>query len=392
MAETAEKQGTALEIFMGEMLPPDRATELYASLPKHINRDRFNRNLWNAMMQSPDLMRYDPHLVYREVSRIAALGLLLDRDLGEAYLIEAWNGKTQRKEPQARIGYRGLIKLAKQSGKIKKINAREVRKNDFFDILQGSREELVHKPLLFGDPGSPIAYYSVVTMNDGDTDFERMTIDEVHGIRDRSDAWRAFKDGKIKLTPWATDEGEMAKKTVIRRLCKRVEQSPELAEAIRIEDEAEFSHMRDVTPVAARPTLVAPPAPKAPIVAPHQGGRQRPASPKRVTIEPRKKGAYKDMARQEPLEAEQATPKGAGGGLRYAQEDSGAHLDALVRDLGDPMTPAELHDFVVTNAATVQRMIPEHQKIAEQRLADRAIEVLDGPNLPSFLPGDDGAP
>lgn len=392
MAETAEQQGTALERFKEQMLPPERAEALWASLPRHINKDRFERNLVNALMQSPDLMRYDPRLVYREVSRVAALGLLLERDLGEAYLIEAWSGKTQRKEPQARIGYRGLIKLAKQSGKIKKVNAREVREHDFFDILQGTKEELVHRPLLFGDPGQPIAYYAVATMTDGETDFERMTVDEIHAIRDRSDAWKAFRDGKIKITPWATDEGEMAKKTVIRRLCKRVEQSPELTEAIRIEDEAEFAHLRDVTPASSRPTLVAPSAPKPAIVAPSPGRRQ--AAPKgRVTIEPRKGSAYKDMARQEPLEPEKAPPKGEGG-LRYAEEESGARLDALIQNLGEPMSVDELFAFVDNNAPMVQRMIPEHQKLAEQRLSDRAQEIIEGDeaDMPVFLPtgGDNG--
>ncbi|TIW78978.1 MAG: hypothetical protein E5V53_20830, partial [Mesorhizobium sp.] len=55
---------------------------------------------------------------------------------------------------------------------------------------------------------------------DGGIVHEVMTVEDVNRIRDRSDAWRAHKAGKIKSTPWATDWSEMARKTVFRRLSK----------------------------------------------------------------------------------------------------------------------------------------------------------------------------
>jgi recombination protein RecT len=71
-----------------------------------------------------------------------------------------------------------------------------------------------------------------------------------HKIRDRSEGWKAFKNGKIKSTPWATDEGEMAKKTVLRRLLKTQPQSPEeLRQVLAQEDETEFVEER-VAPVS----------------------------------------------------------------------------------------------------------------------------------------------
>jgi recombination protein RecT len=51
-----------------------------------------------------------------------------------------------------------------------------------------------------------------------------MTKDEVDAIRKRS---RSGSSG-----PWVTDYGEMAKKTSLRRLCKLLPLSPEVAEHI----------------------------------------------------------------------------------------------------------------------------------------------------------------
>jgi recombination protein RecT len=199
------------------------------------------RNLYNALMANYDLMKQNPSFIYREVSKAAGLGLLLDPLLGEAYMLLAYNPNTRQREPQLRVGYRGLMKLARMAYGGAMIYAHEVRENDFIDCDQGVERKLVHRPELFRPRGEIVGYYAVIKFKDGAWDFEPMSVDEVHGIRERSDGWKAFKDGRIKSTPWATDEVEMAKKTVIRRLMKRQPQTREMAQAIEIEDRAEFA-------------------------------------------------------------------------------------------------------------------------------------------------------
>lgn len=255
---------TKFDQFTHELLREDKRAEILATLPAHVNPERFERNMINALMQNTALLDHDVRLVRREISKIAALGLYMDPDLGEAYIIVAYNGKTKRLEPQARIGYRGFIKLARQSGEIRQVYAHEVCANDEFRIEFGYPKRVVHRPCL-DERGVVIGYYAVAVYRglDGESesfDAEWMRLEEVHKIRDRSDAWKAHKAGKIKSTPWQTDEGEMAKKTTIRRLTKRLPLSPELQQAIKIEDEAEFPHMVNVTP-AAGPKLVAPTPP-----------------------------------------------------------------------------------------------------------------------------------
>lgn len=236
----APTKPTQLEVYRQELLPPAKADELYGALPSHIKPAVFERNLLNAIMANPDLMKYPPPLIYREVAKAAGLGLLLDPILGEAYIVPAYNYKTKSVEPQLRVGYKGMCKLARHTGDVGTIYAHEVHERDYVEADLGYPKVFHHKPKLFTDRGEIIGYVSVITFKDGTFDFEPMSVEQCHDIRDRSDAWKAFVEKKIKSTPWATDDSEMCKKTTMRRLLKRQQQSPELVAAIRIEDEADF--------------------------------------------------------------------------------------------------------------------------------------------------------
>jgi len=244
--------GKTVEIFKGEILPPAKAEELWTSLPAQIKPAVFERNLMNALMANPDLMNFDARLVYREVAKAAALGLLLDPILGEGYLVTAYNYKSKRVEPQLRVGYKGMAKLARQSGNVRNLYAHEICQLDHVEADLGFPKVFHHKPKLFTDRGPIIGYVALITFDDGTFDFEPMSLEDCLGIRDRSDAWKAFKEGKIRSTPWSTDESEMCKKTVLRRLLKRQQQSPEMVTAQRIEDEAEFPEMSGSGPAIPR--------------------------------------------------------------------------------------------------------------------------------------------
>lgn len=233
----------AIDSFMKTLLPPKTARDISMSLPEHISFDLFKRNLWNAIAQNWSLKDYSPALLVREVSKAAALGLLLDPLLGEAYLIVGYNGKTQAKEPQLRVGYKGLMKLARQSGNVAGMWCHEVHEHDEVFADLGYPKRYSHKPVLFGERGPIIGYTAVIAYKDDSFDFEPMSLKQCLEIRDRSDAWKAFEKGLIKSTPWKTDESEMCKKTVFNRLMKRQDKSPEMRRAIEIENEAEFPHM-----------------------------------------------------------------------------------------------------------------------------------------------------
>lgn len=239
-AETPATKPTKLAAAMAVIQSQERSEEIARALPKHVPLDRFFRNLANALMGNPQLLDCHPSLIFREAAKLAALGLVLDPALGEAYLVVGWNGRARANEPQVRIGYRGLIKLARQTDKVDYIAAHAVHENDEYEIVLGDSPKLLHKPKVFdANRGPAIGYYAVIKYTDGTFDFEPMAMADISAIRDRSDAWKAFQDGKIKSTPWSTDDGEMRRKTVLRRLLKRVPMAADVWHALEIEDKAE---------------------------------------------------------------------------------------------------------------------------------------------------------
>jgi recombinational DNA repair protein RecT len=71
--------------------------------------------------------------------------------------------------------------------------------------------------------------YALATLSDGTRQVEWMDKDEVEQIRGRSETYKAFVAGKIKSCTWASDFGEMSRKTVIKRIYKYLPRSEKAA-------------------------------------------------------------------------------------------------------------------------------------------------------------------
>jgi recombination protein RecT len=131
--------------------------------------------------------------------------------------------------------YPGLIDCARRTGEINRVNAQLVYECDTFDIDLGSAPKLTHKPDYKGDRtlGNCTGAYAVAEWADGGTEFEFMTRDEILAIK---------ANVKAKNGPWFQNgevaEGQMWKKTPLRRLMKRLPMSVELLSYLRKEDEA----------------------------------------------------------------------------------------------------------------------------------------------------------
>lgn len=141
-------------------------------------------------------------------------------------------------ECQLLIDYKGMITLAIKSERISKVDAEIFCRNDKFSWRNG---EIDHEINWMDDRGEMAGAYAVATMKDGAKVSAVMTKKEIEGIRNRS---RSKNNG-----PWVTDYDEMAKKTVVRRLSKRLPLSPAAIAAIEYDDKQNFDFV-DAEPVA----------------------------------------------------------------------------------------------------------------------------------------------
>jgi recombination protein RecT len=236
----ALKQKTIMDLF------ESRKASLAAVLPKHMTPERLLKVALGATARSPDLLACSPASLLLCLMQSAELGLEAGGLLGEAYLVPFKGVATLIP------GYRGLAKLARQSGQVASIEAHVVRKQDQFEIEFGLDPRLVHKPFMQGEPKDEdiVAVYGIIRLKDGSRQVDVMTRGEVDAIRARS--------ASAQKGPWVTDFAEMAKKSVLRRLFKLAPMSPELQRALEHEAAVEqnvASAMIDVEVVPVGPQV-----------------------------------------------------------------------------------------------------------------------------------------
>lgn len=223
-------------------------SQIAMALPRHITPDRMIRVALTSVQRTPKLLDCDPISLLGAIVQTSQLGLEPDGITGQAYLIP------YGKKVQLIPGYRGLLDLARRSGRIQSVYARVVHEKDEFAYSYGLDETLKHTPTTDAKPGQVTHVYAVAHLVGGGVQYEVMNKAEVDLIRSRS---RAAKEG-----PWVTDYEEMAKKTVLRRLCKVLPVSVELHAATNLDVLAErgidqdLESIVDLTPVAATPTKI----------------------------------------------------------------------------------------------------------------------------------------
>jgi recombination protein RecT len=223
--------------------------EFRKALPSHITPERFVRTAQTAVAFTRNIDKAKPASVYAACLKAAQDGLILDGR--EAALVVDYTG-----EAQYRPMMRGLLRLAYNSGQIKSLVVETVRQNDEFIESPTDEEHPIRHNIDRRQPrGEVYAVYALARLKDGGVLHEVMSVEDVNAIRDRSDAYRAFKAGKIKSTPWSTDWSEMARKTVFRRLSKYLPSSTDKEDRLalaaeRIDEDYTFEDASAEQPVA----------------------------------------------------------------------------------------------------------------------------------------------
>ena len=171
-----------------------------------VSVDRMIQVSAAAITKSPNLLACSKLSVLTAVMKAAELGLDCSGTLGSAYLVP------YKSDCQLVIGYRGMIDLARRSGQVRSIEARVAYEGEEFTVELGTEPRIVHRPNVDDKPGAFRLAYAVAKLAGGGTQFEVMNKVQVDAIRQAS-------PGRDK-DPWRLHYGEMARKTVIRRLCK----------------------------------------------------------------------------------------------------------------------------------------------------------------------------
>lgn len=207
----------------------DRFQKVAAS---SVNYDKESIFAMQALMKTSfamDTANKNPQSVHLAMINVGSTGLTLNPANGYAYLVPR-DGAIMLD-----ISYKGLIKIATDSGSIVWARADIVYQDDAFTY---------HGPAVIpehiADPfkvarGEIVGAYCIAKTRDGDILTEVMPVAELKKIRSKSPAFVKKNSG-----PWAEWFEQMAKKAVIKRASKTWPYTDDrLAQAIEVANDAE---------------------------------------------------------------------------------------------------------------------------------------------------------
>jgi recombination protein RecT len=219
-------------------------------IQKGIDPERFAKVAITVISKSERLLLCTPQSLMGCLLQSAQLGLDLDPALGLAYMVPYKTTATFI------TGYQGLMELARRTHGVSRITARGVFEGDEFDYELGTSDWIHHKPVM-GERGPLVYVYAIAhlvppsimqgqrgksgawefTPSAATVEFVVLSKGEVDRFRSRS---RAANDG-----PWVTDYNAMAMKTAVRRLATWLPKSPQLGQALRLDDQADRDEPQD---------------------------------------------------------------------------------------------------------------------------------------------------
>jgi recombination protein RecT len=212
--------------------------EFCKALPEHIKVEKFQRIVVSAVAGQPALLGKDRTSLLAACMKAAQDGLLLD---GREAALVAFGNAVQY---MPMIG--GILKKIRNSKELESIMSEVVCDRDEFDRwIDEDGEHFKHRPAYGEDRGPSRLVYAFARTKDGGKYLEVMDHAAVERVRAVS---RAKDSG-----PWVSWWDEMARKTVTRRLAKRLPMSTDVAELFERDDENTDFSQTVVTQQGSRP-------------------------------------------------------------------------------------------------------------------------------------------
>ena len=202
--------------------------EIAKVLPAHVPEDRFMRVVMTAIAQNPALRNADRRSLLTAAVKAATDGLLPDGREGAFVTFFDKRRKVHVVQWMPMIG--GVLKKLRNSGKLLSIGCSAVYQSDAFRYWTDDLgEHLTHEPAVLAlERGGMIGVYAIARTKDGGIYIEVMNRMQVEQVRAVSRA----KEG-----PWVDWYDEMARKSVIRRLAKRLPMSTDVEQLFEHDNE-----------------------------------------------------------------------------------------------------------------------------------------------------------
>lgn len=213
---------------LGVMTP-----EFAKVLPAGVTPEKFVRTVVTAAQANPDLAAPEVRSSFMlACMKAAADGLMPD---GRESVLLIRNNKAKSGGYVKEVTYQSMvsgdIKFIRQRAGVKSVAARVVYGNESFLCLYGDGERIEHSPIMgpAEHRGEMVAAYVIALMENGAIEREVMTIEEIEAARAQSKQPDSLM--------WTKFYSEGAKKTVIRRLRKRLPDSRMEADYLDADDE-----------------------------------------------------------------------------------------------------------------------------------------------------------
>lgn len=195
--------------------------------------DRFLMSAINTIANNPKLWGCSPASYQSCLLTVAVNNLNPSPQLGYVYFIPYKNKDKGVTELTFQFGYKGYKQMALRSGKIAALDFEAVHKEDEFDYSQGTNAFVNFKRSLAKDRGPVVATFACAQTPSGIATVSVMSIDEIYAVRDKSAGWKKGGDAAMF---WKYYFDEMAAKTNLRRLHKKLYLGEAFDEAIQEED------------------------------------------------------------------------------------------------------------------------------------------------------------
>jgi len=246
----APAENKQLEPYLQAIAGAKEKFEKINSINHLVNYDKeamFCMQIVQANNYLMKIVNENPQSLRNAVVNVASIGLSLNPAEKLAYIVP------RKGQACLDVSYIGLIKLATDTGSIMWARAELIYENDDF-IYHGATEKPEFSTPNPFNRGNLQGVYCVAKTKEGDYLSGIMSLKECYDIRDRSEAYKAFKEKGFACS-WTTDEGEMIKKTIIKRESKtwpKTDKSHRMDDAIEVINEHEgidFSRQIDDKPI-----------------------------------------------------------------------------------------------------------------------------------------------